>query len=196
MSNWNYAQKTPTENWRSAMTLSRKLTLHKNDTYYLKSYPVAAIDEYSYDSKTYDSITNKYSLTSENFNEMRIDFEIEGALEDFEVKFSNVANDQLYLGYHKEDHSFYVDRRKSGKIDFEPRFAEKIHLAPARTDKNDNTRFSIFLDASSVEFFVDQGTTTMTEQIFPTQPYTVMTFTSKDHKMTQVRVSKMKGIWE
>ncbi|WP_299763808.1 glycoside hydrolase family 32 protein [uncultured Dokdonia sp.] len=196
MSNWNYAQKTPTKNWRSAMTLSRKLTLHKNDAYYLKSYPVPAIEEYTYSSHTYDSITNNYSLTSENFNEMRIDFEIEGDLKDFEVKFSNIANDQLFLGYHKADHSFYVDRRKSGKTNFEPKFAEKVHVAPALNDGNGNTVFSIFMDASSLEFLVDQGATVMTEQLFPTQPYTAMTFTSKDHKMTQVRVSKMKRIWE
>ncbi len=196
MSNWNYARDTPTENWRSAMTLSRKLTLHKNNDYYLKNYPVAAINDYSYESNTYKKITDKYSLTSENFNEMRIDFEIEGALQDFEITFSNIPNDQLSLGYDKAKDAFYVDRQTSGKVNFQPKFAEKVHLAPAITDGNDKTTFSIFMDASSIEFFVDQGATAITDQIFPNEPYTVMTFTSDAHEMTNVKVSKVKRIWE
>ena len=196
MSNCNNRRDTPTENWRSAMTLSRKLTLHKNDAYYLKNYPVAAIDDYSYDTNRYDSITNNYSLTSENFNEMQIDFDIEGELHDFELKFSNISNDQLLVGYDKEEDAFYIDRRKSGKVNFEPRFAEKTHNAPAITDENNKTTFSIFMDASSIEFFVDQGATAITDQIFPNEPYTVMTFTSNEHKMTNVQVSKIKRIWK
>jgi sucrose-6-phosphate hydrolase SacC (GH32 family) len=127
---------------------------------------------------------------------MRIDFEIEGELQDFKLKFSNIPNDQLFLGYHKDDNAFYIDRKKSGKVNFEPQFAEKVHMAPAIIEGNGKTTFSIFMDASSLEFFVDQGATVMTDQLFPNEPYTVMTFMSKDHKMTNVKVSKMKRIWK
>ena len=34
MSNWDYAQDVPTETWRSAMTLPRKLSLHRGDLSY------------------------------------------------------------------------------------------------------------------------------------------------------------------
>ncbi len=195
MSNWNYAQQTPTKEWRSAMTLSRKLTLHNKKTYYLKSYPVHTIDNYSYDTNTYDSITNGFSLTSRNFNEMRIDFTIEGVLKDFQIQFSNIPNNKLSIGYRKDEDAFFIDRRASGEIDFEPRFAEKIHTAPALLDSNGRTTFSIFLDASSIEFFVDQGATVITDQFFPEQPFTVMTFTSEKTKMEDVTVSKIKRIW-
>ena len=41
MSNWQYAQKVPTDKWRSAMTLPRSLILHKTkDDYVLRSQPV------------------------------------------------------------------------------------------------------------------------------------------------------------
>lgn len=46
MSNWNYAQDTPTKKWRSAMTVPRKLSLHKVvDDYFLANYPIDKISD-------------------------------------------------------------------------------------------------------------------------------------------------------
>ena len=40
MSNWDYANKVPTEKWRSAMTVPRDLSLEKiGDKYYISSTP-------------------------------------------------------------------------------------------------------------------------------------------------------------
>jgi fructan beta-fructosidase len=47
MSNWDYAGDTPTEKWRSAMTVPRELTLRKvGDDVSLFNYPVTAFEKY------------------------------------------------------------------------------------------------------------------------------------------------------
>jgi len=46
MSNWDYAQETPTEKWRSAMTLPRKLKLQAvNGTVELFNYPLKSVEK-------------------------------------------------------------------------------------------------------------------------------------------------------
>ena len=61
MSNWLYARNTPTKNWRSAMTLPRKLSLEKiGNNYVLKNSPIQQlktiiIPEYSEELLNYSS---------------------------------------------------------------------------------------------------------------------------------------------
>lgn len=197
MSNWNYARDTPTEVWRSAMTLPRKLTLvQTKQGYHLKNFPVKTIDKYSYDTVNRDSLRSNMSLSSANFNEMRLDFSIPGELKNFQLNFTNVEKNSLKIGYNKADNSFFIDRLKSGKVNFEPSFGAAIHTAPAMEKTLINTKFSIFMDASSIEFFVNEGETVLTDQIFPDTPFTAMTFTSNGQTIAPLRVSKVKRIWD
>ncbi len=197
MSNWNYARDTPTEVWRSAMTLPRKLTLAKNkNAFHLKNYPIDTLNEYSYATITHDTMKHNMSLSSANFNEMRLDFTLPGVIDDFTVNFTNVEGNSLKVGYTKSSNNFFIDRRKSGKVAFEPSFAKEIHTAPAIQKNAKDVKFSIFMDASSIEFFVNDGETAMTDQIFPDIPFTAMTFTSKSQTIAPLKVSKVKRIWE
>lgn len=197
MSNWNYARDTPTEVWRSAMTLPRKLTLAKiNNNYYLKNYPIAALDEYSYAAVTHDTMKHNMSLSSANFNEMRLDFTIPGSLDDFTLNFSNVTGNSLKVGYTKSNNSFFIDRRKSGKVAFEASFAEAIHNAPVRTKNAKDLHYTIFMDESSIEFFVNEGEIALTDQIFPETPFTALTFSSDSQNIAPLKVSKVKRIWD
>lgn len=196
MSNWNYARDTPTEVWRSAMTLSRKLTLHKNEEngYYLKNYPVPSIENYNYDKVTHETMNDGMSLSSNNYNEQRLDFIIPGELDTFTLTFSNANNDSLKFGYNAEG-QFWLDRTSSGLTDFSTTFAEKIHIAPAFLDDNMDVSFSIFMDASSIEIFIDNGSTVITDQIFPTTPFTALTLSSKNKKISNLEMTKLKRIW-
>lgn len=197
MSNWNYAQETPTEVWRSAMTLPRKLSLFKNNTgTYLKNYPLPAIDEYAYGATSHDSMKNNMTLSSANFNEMRLDFTIPGTLDDFQLNFINVKGNSLKIGFDKKENHFFIDRHKSGMTSFEPRFADAIHTAPAILENTKDVDFTLFMDTSSVELFVDKGSTVMTEQIFPDTLYTALTFKSKTKDIAPLTVSKIKRIWQ
>lgn len=196
MSNWNYADKTPTEIWRSAMTLPRKLTLHKNaQGYYLKNHPLASIKNYEQNTKMETVLKTGMVLSNENFNQTRLDFEISGVLSAFSITFSNDKNESLRLGYDEVEGQFWLDRRDSGRTEFESRFADRSHTAPAILDGVDDVTFSIFLDASSIELFIDGGATVMTEQVFPTAPYTEMKFESDKAMIGDLKISDIKRIW-
>lgn len=198
MSNWDYARDTPTQEWRSAMTLPRKLTLHtdKNQGYLLKQKPAPTIDNYYYDTVTHKTMKDGMSLSSKNYNEQHLAFTITGKLESFTLNFTNINKESLTFGYDATSDTFYLDRTRSGLVDFSPAFADTLHHAPAILGNKENVLFSIYLDASSIEIFIDGGSTVFTEQIFPSLPYTALTFTSKTKEIKDLKVSKVKRIWD
>jgi fructan beta-fructosidase len=83
MSNWLYATKTPTEKWRSAMTLPRILSLQKKGiTYQLHSQvaPQMQLDKINgYDNKNISVATNspfsiQYNGGFNGLNQTKITF--------------------------------------------------------------------------------------------------------------------------
>lgn len=161
MSNWQYAQIVPTHPWRSATTLPRKLELVKKDNgYVVASRPIQEIEKLRKDSKT---VTGK-----------TIDLEFElvettlyPSQETFKIYISNEKEDSVII--EKTEHSLTFDRSKSGMVDFSPEFA-KIHQIPLDDIEVESVR--IFIDRSSIEIFINDGELTITELIFPSEPFT------------------------
>ena len=159
MSNWQYAQKVPTEDFRSAMTIPRELKLRNvGDTYRLITKP-----------------TNETSLTHPKITPMPYSMldsaELYVRFSDFsnemEVVFKNDSTkDQVKISITLD--SIFVDRRSAGIDDFHPAFSA-IHGAPLMDTTN--TLLEIFLDRSSIEVFLDGGEVVLTDLIFPRKPY-------------------------
>lgn len=195
MSNWNYARDTPTENWRSAMTLARKLTLKKNEQgYYLNNFPVNTIENYT-ETITEGNSGQANMFTQDSFNQHRIDFSLDGTLDNFKVMFKNPLDEQLLLGYDRVEGQFYIDRRASGKVDFETHFADRSHVAPTILDSTIDVTISIFMDASSIELFINGGSVVLTDQLFPTSPYTEMMLEGET-SFKDIKISKVGRIWD
>ena len=83
------------------------------------------------------------------------------------------------IGYDKEQNQFYIDRTKSGKVDFQKDFAA-IHTAPRFTNDK-KTTLTLVIDVSSVELFADNGLTVMTEIFFPNELYNKIHLQSADN---------------
>ena len=188
MSNWDYGQETPTKEWRSAMTLPRKLELNKDESYFLSSYPVASIFE-GLDYIT-PSSENPKVFKDSLLNQSNIKFSLPQPLTDFEIAIANKEDDTLKIGYKMKENEFYLDRTHAGIDDFSDNFSPTIMRAPAKFLKGDTVEFSIFTDRSSIEFFADKGATVMTAQVFPKSPYnsfSIKTETSiKDLKLAHI----------
>ena len=84
--------------------------------------------------------------------------------------WTNDAGDELHVGYERETKRFFIDRRHSGRTDFDRSFAPAIDYAP-RTAPNRTIVLRIFIDHNSIELFADGGRTVMTDLIFPNSPY-------------------------
>ncbi len=178
MSNWLYATKTPTEKWRSAMTLPRELTL-KNTENGLRIFqePVQSYfklrkkqvlikpDDANSKTDTIDVIHNS------KLNDIYIEITSKNSKsESFSVIARNRVGEQIEIGYNSESKTYYIDRTKSGKINFNNAFSS-IALAP-RTSTNAKIKMHIILDVASVEVFCDDGETVLTDIFFPSEDYT------------------------
>ncbi|MDJ0644648.1 MAG: glycoside hydrolase family 32 protein [Flavobacteriaceae bacterium] len=199
MSNWNYARNTPTEVWRSAMTLPRKLTLTKEGSdYYVKGNPIEAIGQLIEKSEDNEIMRvaneSKWILEKDFLNESKISFTAD-SLHHIEIQLTNNSNDALLLGIDPEKNVAYIDRTKCGKTGFEKSFAAARHVMPLKI-RDSEISIEIYLDRSSVEFFINNGRYVMTNQIFPNEPLTSISV-SGDQKqgIRNFKIEQIKSIW-
>ncbi|RXG11693.1 fructan beta-fructosidase [Leeuwenhoekiella aestuarii] len=196
MSNWDYGQVTPTEKWRSAMTLPRKLELNKNKAYFLTNKPVETlIENLQTDTLEIQEENGIYMFSHTELNQSKVAFDLPKPLNDFNIKLSNTDGEQLLISYDSEKQEYRLDRSKSGDITFSDSFALPIMKAPAKFKKGESADFSIYIDASSVEFFGDGGANALTAQFFPSKPYTEFSIETKD-KPTTITLTPIPSIWK
>lgn len=205
MSNWLYGQIVPTDNWRSAMTIARKLTLERTiDGLRIASTPVKELQNLyraSYDIEEQSvsdvlQIGEKLPFTTSTY-ELRLDLAAESTVDaDFALELSNSKNEKLIIGYDSVQKRYYIDRTQAGANAFSPHFSG-IHYAPRLTE--DNTfPLTLLVDVSSVEFFADGGKTVMTELFFPEEPFTNIRLRAGmgGIKVRSGKVTDLKSIWE
>ncbi|GAB3992277.1 glycoside hydrolase family 32 protein [Spirosoma daeguense] len=172
MSNWQYAQKVPTPTWRSATTVPRELGLQEvNGELLLTSTPVKELNvlEGKATSQNQLNVKGTYDLTAKigNRNDTYKLILTALATRDFSIVLANDRGEEVVVGYDKGANTYYIDRTKSGKIDFEKGFAKRITSPRLSTDKN--LSLTILVDVASVELFADKGLGVMTSIFFPNQ---------------------------
>ena len=96
---------------------------------------------------------------------LQFDFsEIEA--EQFGIRLSNERDEKVEIYFDREKREFCVDRRKSGAVDFSPKFPS-VSVAPMSAA--DNQTLTIILDRASVECFTDISA--VSNLVFPTEQY-------------------------
>ena len=199
MSNWDYARDTPTKKWRSAMTVPRKLSLHRvEDDYFLADYPIEEMGDL-----TRSTLINQAevgaaatdTLQVEGLNQSEI--KLKTAAKNFQLLFKNELDEVLVVDFDSINQSLTVDRTSSGKVDFQEDFGAKKHVAPLKSLKEGPHQFKILMDWSSMELFVDKGILSMTEQLFPTRPYNTLIIVNKDKQapIAIESIKKMESVW-
>jgi len=178
MANWSYSQQVPTVKWRNAMTIPRELALFEsNGTMYVKSTPVKELS-----SLQKKSAGNKKSLKSKVLPRQCLIGINANAGSDFSITLSNKTGEKLIIGFDKAKDQYFIDRTRSGKVDFAESFS-KVAYAP-RFSREANSNMLLVMDKSSVEVFADGGKTVMTSIFFPSTPYG--DYTLKSAKETQL----------
>ncbi len=200
MSNWNYATKTPTLRWRSAMTVPRKLNLKKfGDQIHLVNYPIAAVDTLVKKTAS-KNITvgagQTQELNTETLNQTEVTFSTDA--KDFVLFFKNDANEELVVTISKNYKAVLIDRIVSGKTNFQEDFANTIHQMPIADLPDTAFNVRILMDQSSMELFINDGQYVMTEQIFPSKPYTSLVIENTGQKVLEFKdlsVSPVEKVW-
>ena len=200
MSNWDYARNTPTEKWRSAMTVPRKLVLREtNNSLGLFNYPIDNFgtvfkSEFKENMVVAGEKTHRFSF--DHFNESEVRFRT--ALRDFEMYFKNEVGDSLVLSMDREKMEFSLDRSHSGKVDFHESFAQQVQRMPLDNLPEQPFEVRILMDWSSIEVFINEGQHVMTAQIFPNEFYQELIINNRsatDLILLDFEVNSAETIW-
>ena len=165
MSNWQYANQVPTQQYRSANSIPRDLGL------------------FEYKGNTYCSVTPSEEVTavrskksSKSLSEAcEMVVNLKG---DATITLSNSKGEKVVMTYKAKDETFSMDRTLSGKTDFSSDFAA-VTTAPVYGKMN---KLRIFIDKSCIEVFDNDGKMAMTNLVFPTKPYDKVTIKGKTKK--------------
>jgi fructan beta-fructosidase len=198
MSNWVYANQVPSEKWRSAMTIPRELSLKKiNGKIVLVSNPVKEIGNIALKPLTYK---NNLSIKGSDFlvkPALPLQFELKFSLlklNSYTLKFYNEDGENIVIGYNKQTNQFFIDRKISGRVDFNPDFIKPIS-AP-RLSTATSTDIDLIMDASSVEMFADKGANVMTCIFFPKKPFTHLSIlNSAGIRIHHFTIRSLRSIW-
>jgi fructan beta-fructosidase len=199
MGNWEYAQVVPTFVWRSAMTLPRELTLTKTSAgIRLASTPVKEIE--SLVDSTFEispaTVKGEFPLSSPAMEagQFELLIQLDSTLKnDFSIELHNAVGEKMVINYVQDQNAVLSDRTAAGKNDFAPKFSGIGKGVRAVTSFPNDIR--LFVDQSSVEIFMDNGTLVMTETFFPTEPFKQVKIVSAGVEIKSARVRKLKRIW-
>ncbi len=200
MSNWAYAQDTPTDTWRSAMTLPRTLSLQKMGAEYtLFNYPVSQLSELVETGDAQDKVlevATKDTIPFDHLNQAQIAFKTTS--KDYVLSFKNTMGEELVLTMANTQQLFLLDRVVSGKTDFKEAFANTIQQMPVDQLPEGEYEVRVLVDRSSVEVFLNKGQYVMTAQVFPSEHYNLLAVENTGAsplEMKALKINKIKGIW-
>ncbi|PZR41632.1 MAG: levanase [Azospira oryzae] len=154
--NWAYGNKIPTVGYRGAMSLPRELSLKKvGPVYKLIQKP----------------IREAVALRDEEIKEAgqaagkQLEIELDLAADtDAGIKVFKSGDEETSIGYNSKTKELFIDRTKSGKIDFHPDFSS-IDRVPV-DGKDGKVHLHIFLDSPIIEVFANEGEAVLTETAF------------------------------
>ncbi|MCK8487968.1 PfkB family carbohydrate kinase [Paenibacillus sp. MBLB2552] len=173
MSNWKYANETPTGAWRGAMTLPRVLSLTEQDgSVVLTQMPVREIEQLRKASLRWEEVSVTpiapfWQNVKEDLLEMEVEFDIRSG-EEVLIRLKSSEKDEVIVGYDPGDQWLFIDRTHSGVTDFHPSFASKHGAKIAAIDGK--IQLHLWLDRNAVEVYGNQGLVVLTDQIFPKAP--------------------------
>lgn len=198
MSNWQYANDVPTSQYRSPNSVPRDLSLFTVDgETYLQSAPSPELLKLRDISKKRSFKVNGTrtikDMIAGNEGAYEIELTIENQYADvIGFRLYNDKGEEVDMQYDMKEKKFSMDRRKSGDVGFNENFP--MLTWTAIESGKDELKLRLFVDKSSVEAFVDGGDVVMTNQVFPSEPYTHIDFYSKGgaYKVDSFVIYKLK----
>lgn len=155
MSNWQYANQVPTQQFRSANGLPRDLGL------------------YSYNGEDYVSVKPSpevfaaFEKKPSGCLQPAAYIEVTNIKSNASIVLSNDKGERVTMVYDGKNATFSMDRTESGVTDFHSDFKAKT-VAPANGVIKS---MQIFIDRCSIEAFDTEGKVAMTNLVFPSKPY-------------------------
>ena len=171
INNWKYAGAIPTDPWRSAMSVPRELALQPVDGQArLVQRPVRELRSlrrgrsFTQHHRTIPEGTITLPVRGKAL-EIKTDLRI-GSGKQAGLKVRTGNGEETVIGYDAQTAVLYVDRIRSGRVDFSRDFPG-VQRAPLAA-RHGKVGLRILVDWSSIEVFADRAQTVITDQVFPT----------------------------
>ena len=153
MSNWQYANQVPTQQFRSANGLPRDLDIKTiGGETILTCIP----------SKEVMALRGKKVKQPTEACEIVIDMK-----SSTDIVLSNAKGEQVTMHYDVQKQEFKMDRTKSGDVSF----SEAFPCETAAPTFGSIKQLRLFIDRCSIEAFDAEGKMVMTNLVFPSEPY-------------------------
>lgn len=207
MSNWQYANIVPTQQFRSANALPRELTMYsEGKDIYLAVNPVKEVEALRKETKAFPAFTVEAgrevtvdTLFAGNDGAFEIEMNLSAAgTEVAGLRLANSRGEHTDIYLDRKAGKLVMDRVHSGIVDFgknsvphekeahDNRIANSINYVDdfalatwgPLSDKAGHT-LRILADKCSVEIFLDGGKVAMTNLVFPNEPYNTLQFYSQ-----------------
>ncbi|HSL59255.1 MAG TPA: glycoside hydrolase family 32 protein, partial [Acidimicrobiales bacterium] len=173
MSNWDYASDLPTSPWRGAMTLPQVVALRSFDGgVELVRQPVPELEarrgvHRRYEAADMAALAEQLAADDLGGDVVELIANVEvGEADEVAVRVHVGADRETVVGYDVTTERLFVDRRRSGIVDFHSSFPAR-HEAPLPLGDDRAIELRIIVDRSSVEVFADRGRVVLTELVFP-----------------------------
>ncbi len=203
MSNWEYAGEVPTSPWRSAMSIPREVGLRRTaEGVRLVQKPAREMESL----RDRHFAFNGRDLTAANawLEEQHVQGDQLELMVEFEPRSSGTEGvkvlkgdkEATIIGVDRQRGQVFVDRTTSGNVTFHRKFSGVY--AASLPVPHDRIKLHVFVDASSVEVFVNDGERVLTSLVFPSTASRGVEFfgTATGAKITSLNVWTLKSIWK
>jgi beta-fructofuranosidase len=193
MDMWESDMPTKADGWCGALTLPREVTLGENDKILMN--PVEELNllrEIEHNILTHKVISSDYLIeTKEDLLEIKAVFDLTNCnSQSVGLRIRGVNQEETVLTYYLDKQTLTLNCSKSGKVE------DGVRNTILRTNQELSLR--IFIDRSSIEVFANEGQTTMTSRIYPTENRLGIELfaDSGDAKIKELTYWKLKDIWK
>ena len=202
MSNWEYGGDVPTSPWRSTMSIPREVGLRQTaGGIRLVQQPVREIKslrDQHFKFKGGDLAAANAWLAKNHIQGGQLELEVEFGPQSAGVeglKIFKSATEETVIGVDRDQGTVFVDRTHSGNVRFNPQFPG-VYSAPL-TDRAGKVKLHVFVDACSVEVFVNDGEKVFTALAFPSAASRGVEFFGPGNgaKIGPVNIWLLKSVW-
>lgn len=202
MSNWDYAQVVPTSEWRSAMTLPRRLGLQQTvEGLRVSSTPIEETKMLRHAGVTPPESISNGTILHQSGDGLLLEVVLTAELNEtdqgsFGLSLTNAVGSHYRIGYDVGAGMYFSDRTASRQAAFSEAFAKTVHRAPVVREGNAVT-LHLFIDLASAELFAEAGRIAMTDIFFPDEPFTQLQFfqTGAPADIRELKIYTLESIW-
>jgi fructan beta-fructosidase len=201
--NWEYAVKVPTHPWRSAQSIPRMVSLKRfPEGIRMVQSPVKELrtlreNHASLHGQSISAANRALNSKRARGDTLEILAEIDGGnAAEAGLRVRKGIDEGTTIGVDWGKREVFVDRTRSGDTAFDERFAGR-HVGPIRLTVGKQVKLHIFVDRSSVEVFANDGSTVISDCIFPSRDSKELELYSKngEARIVKLDVWNLRSAW-